>query len=140
MRLYRCRLDMRACHPASAFAVTGWFRRGFHAPPSGFHRRHGHIARFLRAGKSNVAKFRRSALQTRLYGRDNTAQQMPAYWRASMAGEFDLVERDAKLADERGNDARQVLRAAWEVPKDTMTTDDIPVLLARLSQVAGTRD
>ncbi len=23
MRLYRCRLDMRACHPASDFSVTG---------------------------------------------------------------------------------------------------------------------
>ena len=32
MRLYRCRLDMRACHPADSFdrASSDW---GFHAPP-----------------------------------------------------------------------------------------------------------
>jgi len=39
MRLYRCRLDMRACHPADVSTERLW--RGFHAPPSGFHRRRG---------------------------------------------------------------------------------------------------
>jgi hypothetical protein len=37
MRLYRCRLDMRACHPASAKAVTEHGSEGFRRPAPGFH-------------------------------------------------------------------------------------------------------
>ena len=37
MRLYRCRLDMRACHPASDFGDRVTYGWGFHAPLPGFH-------------------------------------------------------------------------------------------------------
>ena len=52
-----------------------------------------------------------------------------------VAKEFALVERNAVLADKRGEDARIALRSVWPTPKDTFVTDDIPILLARLSQV-----
>ncbi|MCP8889240.1 hypothetical protein [Sphingomonas faeni] len=40
----------------------------------------------------------------------------------------------------RGADARlqaigETLRSSWQTPTDTMITDDIPMLLTRLSQV-----
>ena len=34
MRLYRCRLDMRACHPASGLACDRFFVEGSDAPLS----------------------------------------------------------------------------------------------------------
>jgi hypothetical protein len=52
-----------------------------------------------------------------------------------VAKEFKLVERNAALTDKRGEDARSTLRTAWPTPRDTFVTDDIPVLLARLSQL-----
>ena len=42
MRLYRCRLDMRACHPADNLDRV--LTRGFHAPLPGFHGKHRYIA------------------------------------------------------------------------------------------------
>ena len=55
MRLYRCRLDIRACHPASRIwrpSSTGW---GYYAPLPGFHEEHRDIARFGGEDKSKDA-------------------------------------------------------------------------------------
>jgi hypothetical protein len=41
--------------------------------------------------------------------------------------------RDAARAAERLDHAGTVLRATWEVPRDTFITDDLPTLLSRLS-------
>jgi hypothetical protein len=56
-----------------------------------------------------------------------------------VAQEFRLVERNAALADKRGEYARSTLRSVWSPPNDTFVTDDIPILLARLSQVPQVR-
>ena len=54
MRLYRCRLDIRACHPASRIWRPSCFARGFEAPLLGFHEEQGDIARFRLEDKSQV--------------------------------------------------------------------------------------
>ncbi|WP_284053694.1 hypothetical protein [Stakelama marina] len=38
---------------------------------------------------------------------------------------------------ERHDLARKVLRQGYELPRDTLITDDIPLLLTKLSQIPG---
>jgi hypothetical protein len=50
MRLYRCRLDIRACHPApDMMSMTEFLDRGFHAPRRGFHASLDQVTRALLA-------------------------------------------------------------------------------------------
>ena len=66
MRLYRFRLDMRACHPASRIWMTElatfW---GFHAPLPGFHEERGQFARIPPEDKWNTQLNARMAWTSR---------------------------------------------------------------------------
>lgn len=54
--------------------------------------------------------------------------------------DFELNERNPDLGEGRKGAARAALRATWAVPEDTFITEDIPLLLTRLSQVPATPD
>lgn len=55
-----------------------------------------------------------------------------------MIREFELRERGTRPVMERQELAQSLLRRGYELPRDTFITDDIPLLLTKLSQIPGT--
>ncbi|MBB5720039.1 hypothetical protein FHR23_002999 [Stakelama sediminis] len=56
-----------------------------------------------------------------------------------MSTEFELRERGAHPTGERHEQMRRALRKGYELPRDTFITDDIPILLTKLSRIPDLR-